>query len=116
MMALLSQEELGAQKAILSHWQSPGEFVRSAYELMSKVGSVQFFTDTDAAFGRDGWVASKLSSVSTADAVRGFYSSLRLQKRTSQAGIAAMNTRPKLGLLNGRWTGGRLGCTRSRST
>jgi hypothetical protein len=50
-MALLSQEELGAQKAILSHWQSPGEFVRSVDELMPKAGSVQFFTDTDAALG-----------------------------------------------------------------
>ena len=71
-MALLSQEELGAQKAILSHWQSPDEFVRSVDELMSKVGSVQFFTDTDAAFGRDGWVASKLSSAALPTQLGGF--------------------------------------------
>jgi hypothetical protein len=66
----ITGEELEFQKKVLCKWQRPTEFVRVVDELMSKIGSFQFFTDSKAAFGRDAWVASKLASVCCADAVR----------------------------------------------
>jgi hypothetical protein len=70
MKPIVSKEELEGHRSDLCKWRSPAEFVRVVDELMSKVGSLQFFTDTKAAFGRDAWVAARLASVFEADEVR----------------------------------------------
>lgn len=67
---MLARGELESYKATLSEWRSPEEFIRIVDDLMGKVGGLQFFTDTRIGFGRDAWVAAKLSSAFHPEAVR----------------------------------------------
>jgi hypothetical protein len=67
---MLTRDELEHYKSRLSEWSPPDEFVRIGRELKDRVRPLQFFTDPIAAFGRDAWVATRLATVSNADAVR----------------------------------------------
>ena len=67
---ILTISELKIARASLCQWQSPADFIAMVDELMSRMGGYQFFTDTKAAFGRDAWVAAKLASGLSGEAVR----------------------------------------------
>ena len=54
----------------LCKWQSPADFIAMVDELMSRMGGYQFFAHTKAASERDAWVAAKLASSLSGEAVR----------------------------------------------